>query len=209
MKKIILGLSITAASLLAGDNMLADGATGVKVGTLGIGIEYAVKVNEKLDLRLGVNKYDYSASGIESGVNYDIDLNLQTIAAIADYHAFDNGFVLSAGLMYNDNNLDFNANSGTHTVGDTSYTTAIKGEVTFNKIAPYVGLGYSNVTKSAGWGFSTELGALYQGKAKVDLTTTGGGVTTADIEKEENQLEDELSGYKWYPVLSVAVSYKF
>jgi len=216
MKKIILGLSIATVSLFASDCILKDGGVGIKVGTLGLGLEYAAKVNDKLDVRLGVSKYTNSSTGNESDIKYDIDLNLQTIAAIADYHVFGNGFVLSAGLIYNGNNLDFDAQlaSGDHDIGDNTYSAdeigSLKGEVTFNKIAPYIGMGYSNVTRSAGWGFSTELGALYQGEAKVDLSTTGTLATLlADVENEEKELESDLGDAKWYPVISLAVSYKF
>ena len=220
MKKIILGLSITAASLLASENFVEDsfvkyGASGLKVGTLGVGFEYTVKYNEKFDLRFGVNHYSYGDSGTESDIDYDIDLKLQTVAAIADYHVFNNGFILSAGLMLNNNELNFDAkSSATYTIDDTVYTSAqvgtLKGDVDFNNIAPYVGIGYSNATKEAGWSFSTELGALYQGKPKVNLSTTSvNAAVIASVENEEKELQNELDGYKWYPVVSVAVSYKF
>ena len=222
MKKIVLGLSIAASSLLASDCILADGAVGVKVGTLGVGVEYTAKVNDKLDLRLGVNKYTYSDSGIESDINYDIDLKLQTVAAIADYHVFNNGFVLSAGLMYNDNKIEFDAKtSATYTINDVSYTAndigSLNGKVDFNNIAPYIGMGYSNATNAPGWSFSTELGALYQGKPNTSLNVTcGSGLTVAqcntlraDVLAEQSQLNSEIDGYKWYPVLSVGVAYKF
>jgi len=210
MKKIIIGLSIATATLLSAECVFKDGTPGVKIGTLGIGIEYTAKFNEKLDLRLGVNKYKYSSTGTESNIDYDIDLNLHTLAIIADYHVFNNNFVLSAGLMYNGNNIEFDAKSTSVNIGGTAYTgVTLNGKVDFNSIAPYIGIGYSNTTKGAGWSFSSELGALYQGTAIAKLTTSGTAVTAAHLAAEEKELQDALDGFDLYPVASIAVSYKF
>ncbi|MCK5110788.1 MAG: hypothetical protein KAQ94_04650 [Arcobacteraceae bacterium] len=215
MKKIILGLSIVTASLLANDNFITDGAPGLKIGTLGAGVEYTSKYNDKLDLRLGVNYYSHKDSGTKSDINYDINLKLQTVAAIADYHVFNNGFILSAGVMLNNNELNFDArSSATYNIDGTVYTAAqvgtLKGQVKFNRVSPYVGIGYSGATKSTGWSFTAELGALYQGNAKVDLSTTSNNASViASVENEEEALKNELDGLKWYPVLSIGVVYKF
>ena len=223
MRKTVLGLSIAATSLLAGESFLSGGAIGAKVGTLGLGAEYTMKYNDKIDARFGINGYNYDSSGTKSGIDYNIDLELQTITAIADYHPYSSGFRISGGLVLNNNKLDFKGKpTGTsYNINGTIYNTgqvgSLDGEVDFNNIAPYIGIGYSNATKSQGWSFTADIGAMYQGSPNANLSVTcGAGLPAAqctalraDVSAEQTQLQNDLDGYDWYPVVSVGVVYKF
>ena len=218
MKKVILGLSLATASLLASDQLIKEHAVGVKVGTLGIGVEYTGEINNKFDLRLGLNKYDYSHSAAESEIDYDIELNLETFALIADYHPFDNSFTLSAGAFINNNSIDLNAKptGGNYEIDGTTYTAAqvgsLNAKVEFNDVSPYIGFGYNGATKATGlgWSFSAEIGALYQGDPDVKLTTTSTvAAVVTSVAEEQKQLNEEIDGFEWYPVISFGVSYKF
>lgn len=223
MRKIIFGIGIAAVSLIANDEFYKNGELGVKVSTLGIGAEYSMKYSNDLYTRIGINGYNYDHSGTESGIDYDIDLKLQTITLIADYHPFGNGFRLSGGLMLNNNELDFDgkASEGSYTINDVTYAASdigsLDGKVDFKSVAPYIGIGYKNTAKSGDWSFTAELGAMYQGEPNVDLNVNcGSGLSAAqctalrnDVAAEESQLKDSIDGFKWYPVVSVGIVYKF
>lgn len=214
VKKITLG-ALLATSMYA-NNFTQNGGLGLKVGTLGVGAEYTYNYSDKFASRIGINGYNYKKTGSESGIEYDINLKLQTISAIVDYHPFSNGFALSLGAMINNNKLDFNgrATGGNYTINGTTYTSAqvgtLKGNVDFNKLSPYIGLGYNSVSNKKGWSFMAELGALNQGSAKTTLTTTS-SITAVqnDVAQEQQQLNDSISGLKWYPVVSLGIKYKF
>jgi hypothetical protein len=225
MKKIIksLGVATLLSTSLMANSVLDDSSLGVKLGTLGIGAEYTKKYSDNIDARFGINSYNYSTSGEESSIEYDIDLKLQTITAIADYYPTDGGFKLSGGLFVNNNEFEFNgkAKGGTYNINGTTYTAtdvgSLKGDVDFNTISPYIGMGYSSRTKSNEWAFNMDFGVMYQGSPEANLNVTCGSSLSAaqcntlksNVQSEQQQLQDEIDGYKWYPVLSFGTSYKF
>lgn len=223
MKKVIIGLSLVSSMLFAQNNMFDENSVGLKIGTLGLGAEYSTKITDKLFARVGINGYSYEDSGTESDIKYDIDLNLKSFGFIADYYPIGSGFRLSGGLILNYNEADFkgNATGGTYTINDVVYNASdvgdLNGDVDFDIVAPYIGIGYSNVSNSGNWSFTAELGAMYQGDADVDLnvqcstslTTTQCSTLQDNVRAEENQLKDAINDYKVYPVLSFGLMYKF
>lgn len=54
---------------------------------------------------------------------------------------------------------------------------------------------------------------MYQGEA--DVTFSADGILASnqtfmsDLKKEEQNLQDDLSNYEWYPVISVGFIYRF
>ena len=222
-KKIIIALSLATVSLLNAESAFSKHALGVKAGTLGLGLEYATNISSDIDFRVGINGFKYNTDGKKDDISYDIDLDLLSASAIIDYHPFSNGFILSAGVMYNGNEINYKgeADSGSFEINDVVYNAAdvgsLNGKSDFNSIAPYIGIGYSTVTKSEGFHFIAELGVMYQGSASTSLNATCGASLTAaqcttlqaDVAAEEKVFEDETKDYKWYPVASVGVSYRF
>jgi hypothetical protein len=212
-------------------------AVGLKVGTLGLGLDISRSITQKLNVRLSLNGASYSDSGTESDVEYDYDLTLGTAGLLLDYFPMDNEFRISAGAYYNANEFELTgkpAVAGTYNINGTTYTTAdlgaLNGLVEFDEVAPYIGIGWGNSTKKAGWGFSVDVGVMYHGEPKVDLTATKGrGITDAeaaggaaavaattlwnnietDVASEETELLNELNDYKIYPVISFGVTYTF
>ena len=63
------------------------------------------------------------------------------------------------------------------------------------------------------WGFVFDLGVVFQGSPDADLTATGPLASDptflAELAKEEQQLQDEVDDYEYYPVVSIGVTYKF
>ncbi|MBN2823709.1 MAG: hypothetical protein JXQ76_00170 [Campylobacterales bacterium] len=200
-------------------------AVGLKVGTLGLGLDISKSITEKLNLRFNINGASYSTTETEEGIEYDFDLELVTAGLLLDYYPMAGEFRVSAGAYYNGNEftLDANAAGGVYTIGGNTYDArgvTLKGLLDFDELAPYVGIGWGNSTKKAGWGFSVDLGVMYHGEPNVDLTSTcdptqvAGGTGTcatidADVNAEERDLLNDLSDYKFYPVVSVGVTYTF
>lgn len=223
MKKIITGLSLVVISTLSAESAFSNNGLSAKVGTLGLGVEYSTNLSENINLRFGVNGYNYSENDVIDNIKYDIDAKLFTATAILDYYPFSNGFILSGGAVYNGNKVDFKAQAvgGTFDINGVTYTASevgsLDGSVDFNNIAPYIGLGYSTITKSKGWHFVADAGVIYQGKARSTLSVVCGSVLTAaqctqlqdDVLAEKKSFDDDLDSFKWYPVVSVGVAYRF
>ena len=225
MKKIVMSLGLSLGLGMSLNAEIFDNhQLGVNAGTLGAGVEYSTSINEMFALRTGLNAFTYSDSLTESGIKYDADLELQTMSLILDYHPFENGFRLSAGAMYNGNQLKVvgKPEGGNIEINGIPYNSSqvgsVDGKVDFNTFAPYAGFGYSSSkTKSSGFSFNTEIGALFQGSANAKLNAVcGSGISPADcaqiqldVAAEEKQLNKELESFDIYPVVSIGLGYKF
>ncbi len=216
---LILGLLLLPSFSFAEGDYGSRIAIGAKAGTLGGGLEGAVKIVDNFNTRVGFNLFEFDYDGTESDVEYDFELKLLTFSALADWFPFSNNFRLSAGFMINENEINSSAKSSTdYTIGDTTYTAnqvgTLKGNIGFNDIAPYIGIGYGNPFGDNGdWCLTFDLGVIYQGSPEVDLTADGllasDASFTADIKKEEDDLQDDISGFKFYPVIAIGVTYHF
>jgi len=204
------------------DSKSGVGLTG-KVGTLGGGAELNLGISENFSARFGINGYTYKYNGNSSSVNYDFNLQLQTVSAIADWYPFSGGFRTSGGLYYNNNKFSLTALPGSVTFGTNTYTiggstgtndiSSLKSTMTFNTVAPYLGIGWGNpVAADKGWGLVTDVGVLFQGSPKIDLTATCSsscGTFASDLATERAKMESDMSGFKWWPVASIGISYQW
>ena len=221
MKKIVsTALVLLSTTLLSADEPTAFNVA-TKIGTLGLGLDISTPINENLSARFNLNGGSYSDTEENDGNDYEGTLDLMSAGVLLDYYPYANNFRLSTGVYYNGNEF-----TGTATSTDTStlelnnieYTIAelakVNTKVTFDKFAPYVGIGWGNDAHSKGWGFTFDLGVMYHGDAEVDLSPDIkdlekiAEINTA-IENEERNIEDELSDYNLYPVVALGVNYSF
>ena len=218
MKKL---LSIAVALLSAG--LLARGegvAAGLKIGTLGPGIEAVGFLTSNLNLRVAGNYISLNINGGVDDIDYDADLRLASLEALLDFHPFENGFRITGGLVLNNNEMELKGTTSDPTIdiGDQTYPTASVGELigkaTFDEFVPYVGLGYGNaVADDVNFTFSFDLGVVFMGTPDVTLKSTGAlngdPAFQNELRKEEDDAQDFADGIKIYPVLSFGVCYYF
>lgn len=197
------------------DSRSGIGVTG-KIGTLGYGAELNFGLSDSIGARVGLNAFNYKYNDNSGAANYDFKMQLQTVSALADWYPFSGGFRTSAGLLYNNNKLTLNAVPGTggYTIGANTYTSGIssvEATIEFNKVAPYLGIGWGNpVAKDKGWGLVTDVGVMFQGKPKTNLAVTCTTCPTAsDVAAENAKLESDLSNFKFWPVVSIGISYQW
>jgi len=226
MKKIIIGsaISLMAITAVYGQETQEQNMA-LKLGTLGLGIDFSTPINEDIAFRFNVNGATTTRQETVDVTRYDADLKLLTVGALLDYYPSEGSFRLTAGAYYNANKFDLVATPTlveSISVGGNTYTSAdighVNATVEFNKIAPYIGLGWGNKPSSEkGWGFTFDLGAMYQGSA---IATAEAIVNNsapqfiknqiaADVERERVQIEDDMSSYTWYPVIMIGVNYTF
>lgn len=193
------------------------------LGTTGLGAHFSIPLNASLNARIGVNVLNYNHSGSTSNVDYDFKLKLRTVDALLDWFPAENQFRLTGGVIYNGNKIDALGlpAAGTYTLNGNVYNAAtagaLNGRIDFRNIAPYVGIGWGNsAAKSKGWGFSSDLGVIYQGKARTSLSNTGctAGLAVcnqiaSDIAAENLRLADKADDYRFYPVIRIGLSYTF
>ncbi|HEY7214880.1 MAG TPA: hypothetical protein VIC28_09630 [Thermoanaerobaculia bacterium] len=207
----------------------AEVALAGKAGTLGAGAELTVGLSRQVNVRLGLNGYNYSDRREASGIEYDGEAKLRTGTALLDWHPGGRGFRLTGGVVYNDTTIEGSSippASGIYNIGGVPVPASLVGtldaKADFDPLVPYAGVGWGNaVAPNKRLGFFLDLGVIFQGKADVTLipripanspiNTTPGAREALDIllRREEQDLEDEAADYDMYPVVAIGVSYRF
>lgn len=224
MKKPTLYLALIGACFTSGAYAQTTPAVSVSAGTTGIGLHLVMPYNAKTNFRVGFNGYDYSGTGTTEDATYTVSAKLRTVDALLDYFPSAGAFRLTGGLIYNGNKGDLIARprGGTsYTFNGTTYSVSavgdIHGDVEFNKIAPYLGIGYGNAArKDGGWSFAADLGVMFQGTPEVTLRSSDcrAGTDTCsqlatDLAAENAEWREKAEDYRFYPVLRVGLAYKF
>ena len=210
---------VLTAALLLGRNAVADDNFwfGVKAGTLGIGLEASWRPLPWLGLGVGANKYDYTDSGSQAGINYDATLALDTYYATADFRFPLSPFRMTVGAYSNGNEIELVSQPmGIYKIGGDFYTQdqvgTLRSSSTFEDFAPYLGAGF-DFNLFGRVGLALDFGVLWQGDPIVTLTSDGSLENDPDFilarEAERLQLENEVEDFKAYPVVSIGFNFNF
>jgi len=198
--------------------------TSARVSTLGAGVEIKRTLGSNLAARAMLNGFNLSLDEEYSDVNYDGDLKLKSGGLVLDFHPGGGWFRMSAGILLNGNRLDVDAEptAGTFEFNDVTYSVAqvgtAQGEADFNSIAPYAGIGFSKSPGAdGGLSISGDLGVVFQGSPSFDLDVTCGAAVPAvtctrlqsDADAERAAFEDDADEYKYFPVVSLGVGYRW
>lgn len=198
--------------------------TSLKVGTLGLGVDFAMPINQYFYARININGGILSIDTSRESVNYNNDLELLTAGALLDYYpSKEHSFRISAGAYYYANKVKSigRPNLGNYDIGGTVYSSAELGSLDINldfpKFAPYIGLGYGGKELHKGWNFSMDIGLMYHGKSDLSMNVNRSSIITnaryttivTDAEKERQDMEDELNNFPFYPVLMLGMNYNF
>jgi hypothetical protein len=194
-------------------------------GTTGFGLGIAGPLSDSMTGRLGFDTWKRTLTKNDANGNYSLDLKLQTVNMLVDWYPFSGSFRTTIGLVANGNKATLSAvPTGTnYTFNGQNYTASdvgsYSGEMKFNSTAPYLGIGWGNpVAKGKGLGFVTDIGVLFQGSPKISSTVTCGaaiaGTPTCtslqnDVATSTTQLQSDTKNYKYWPVISVGLSYNF
>ena len=214
MKKHILAVALSALTLPA----YADTTVNGKVSTLGLGVEAAFPVTETVDGRIGVNGFNYTFNKVTSSngnsTTYNGNLDMQSLQAMTDWHPWQSSFRVTGGLVYNNNKYSGTAQptNGIIYLGGTPYNFAgasVNATVDFNKIAPYLGIGWGRTLKNSGFSFTSDIGVLYAGTPNTSVTPVNFIATPSDIANANASLKDALNSFKFYPLVSVGIGYSF
>ncbi len=194
-------------------------AISPSVGTLGLGGELTTRVTSNVNARIGVHAFSFDFDGTESDIEYNVDVDLLSFTGLLDWHVFDDSFRITGGILLNESEVDMRARPATPlTIGGTSYTAAqagtVSGSLDFDDVVPYVGIGWGNPFRSEqGLSLALDLGVVFMGSPDVSLSANGTLASDqafqAELAKERQDIEDEWSDFKYYPVLSLNLFYRF
>ena len=212
-------------SLLTSGNGCAEENIGldVKVGTLGLGAELSTSLLPDTRLRGGFNYLSYSFDSTLSGLDYEFEPEFNSFSLLFDYHPFSGSFFLSGGVYFNNNSVGVTGSAPDDLVPaafrDFAFLTdevSVSGDVEFRPVAPYAGLGWRSNSQESGWGVALELGVLFQGPPEVNNLRINAPIDVNQITEvqdflaeQEQEIEDELSKFEFYPVAAAMLTYHF
>lgn len=221
----------TGLSTISLNVQALDLSIGAKGGTLGYGMDLGLELNGKLGVRTGFNQFDFNYDGeinnstssgsitAQNSAQYTTTFDFNTVQLLADYHPFHSGFRLSAGAMLNNNKLTGTAVAGDQTITIGNYTSTQGAdlradvEITFPKVAPYLGIGYdASARNKSGLSLTYDLGVMFQGEPTASVELSGADanqVSQADIDAEVANVNDTLSSFNIYPVMNLGLAYTF
>jgi hypothetical protein len=224
MKFRTLKAMLAATALLASGTAAADIGAGVKAGTLGLGLEARWDPPVPwFDLRVGVNSYDYSDKAGYAGVDYEATLALDSYYLTTNFKFPASPFRLTLGAFSNGNEVqlasqdlggaDFSIGGSTFLASDVG---TLESVTSFSSTSPYLGFGFDFELFGKA-GLNLDFGFLWQGEPQVTLDATGLNSAPAQVqdllgqalEVERQELEDEMSNLKAWPVISLAFVYNF
>lgn len=210
---------------------------GVKVSTLGAGAEVAVRVTHRTNVRAGFNAITYSRGFDKDGIHYDGQLNLKTFEAHYDVFPWAKSFHVSGGVLVYavdpvtakssvPGNQTFSL-GGVDFVSDPTNPVTGSGKMVFRRAAPTVTFGFGNLvprSEHSHFSIPVEFGVAFQGAPKTTLTLAGNACDPSglncrpvasdptvqnQITSEQNKINNSMSFFKVYPLISVGVGYKF
>ncbi len=208
---------------------------GLKLSTLGAGIEAAIPLAARANLRSGVNFFQYNRAITNDGIHYAAQLNFRSAEAHLDWYPFG-GFHVSPGvLFYNGNRLTANASvpggqnftlNGTAYQSDSTNPVTGTGKLDFVKVSPSIMLGFGNLIPRSGrhYSFLFEVGGAYQGSARVALNLAGSVCDTtgnfcrsvasdptvqANVLAQQQKIRNDINPYRFFPVISLGVGFNF
>lgn len=225
---------LLAASPLAAPPALADNA-GITVGTSGLAADWTVPVGQQLQTRVHLSYLKADVDEESDDVKYAIQFDNVQLGVLLDWHPLDGGFRVSGGLVTADFEFDMSADAQSdYKLGDdeTQYTGNLRldGGLDFNRVAPYVGVGWGAAVGETGLSFVADIGVLLIGKPTLGLDASGtacegtGDVCNVgslqvdvaanaqfqrDLEEERIKAQKDLEDFSFYPVINLGMSYAY
>ena len=200
-------------------------AVAPKVGTLGIGGDAVVKLAPRVNARVGVNWLDLKLNRTMSDIDFAAHVNYLSYSALLDWHLFGGPFRVSGGALFNQNKASLGVTPTKKLkVAGQEYEPGVIGTLTTDlrygqEIAPYVGIGWGNATRSGRFGLLVDLGVAYTDAPNVSpFSSTGTGMTSQDqigrdfrksLAQQRSDMQDTLDSVRFYPVIALSLFFRF
>ena len=205
-----------------------DIGLGLRAGTTGIGGELGFSITPKLIVRGHFTALSQTVKEEEVGDDPKMlgsgKAKTGAIMGFLDFHPFGNSFRLTVGAGKNQfdvsasvvpaENVCFGDKNQQGVCDGKEMTPERLGTLSANvtypsSIHPYAGIGFGNLA----YGRSTvtflfDAGVTYAGSPEITLTNDGLFSPTTTTENVQT-LNDGIESFKWYPVVSLGLGFRF
>ncbi len=208
--------SADAFSQLASKNFGSSVYVNAGIGNVGF-FGFAYYLNPNARLRADLTAYQ-STGNIESihSTSYLVDKSNYSLGTYIDWHPFQNGFKLSAGI--NVNRMQQKVTSLRNSTITVNGKNAVAGNnyldisYSFPKVTPYLGFGYESGTgNDFGWNGIAELGVMigrYDAEAKTNLLGES-NITLEDLNLQIDANRNALFKSRYQPIVKVGLKYGY
>ncbi|HEY6770036.1 MAG TPA: hypothetical protein VI386_35295, partial [Candidatus Sulfotelmatobacter sp.] len=191
--------------------------------------ELATRVTEGSNIRLGFNDFAFAHNFNNDGSLYTARLNLFSLQANYDWFPYHGSFHISPGVLYNGNRMKAGTSSnGAAQAEPGIFDNPVTGSarIEFSKFAPMLLMGWGNMIPRSGKHFSVpfEFGVVYHGNPKASLQMNPivcnpnnfmcqeaslDPSIESGFQDEQVKIRKEVSPFKFYPVVSIGLGYRF
>ena len=208
-RKLLTALAATLAATAVHANDLSFYSP---LSASGFGLGAAFGLSSRIDLRVEYAGIALSRSGLREGVDFDARHGLAAMSVVGDwYFGSQTGFRLGAGLVSPGSQLSGFSRIGGLTPVGTAYPGSGGSGINLSSdlarvMSPYVGLGWgTRMSQDRGFGLRADLGLMY---SRPDARLGVGGLAAESL-ADQRRLQDAYDRYRFYPVISAGMSYRF
>lgn len=196
-------------------------AVAPKISTLGYGADLIVGLGSYVHLRAGAHRGDVTRDLTHNEIEYEGDVELSSENLFLDLYPGGRSFRVTIGAIRNDNIYEARSTENTIVeVNGIPYPVALVGRIravaTTDEVGPYVGIGFGNAFRGGSrFRVLFDIGAYAHGEPVVDLIAEPNpGIPLpptfeADLAAEERSLQEDISEYEIYPVVSLSLAFRF
>jgi hypothetical protein len=190
-------------------------------------------------VRAGFNFGSYSRDSTEDDIEYEAKLKFSGGKLLLDIKPFAGGFRISTGLYTTPPELELEADGqDDYEIGDREYRgdLSLDDDIDLGSSAPYLGIGWGGTTNTTGFCVSFDVGVMFADSPKVGLDVTGRACDAtansacdpngeegfdvngdnaaaqefqAELDREIAELEDDAKDFDLWPVIQLALHYRF
>jgi hypothetical protein len=220
--KVVVGpvLFLGLISMAHAATPFPDVAIGPIFGTTGVGVQISTPiVPNYLNLTTGYSTFGVNFHITSDGQGYKAKLNLGGIPIYLSVFPFASNFHLDAGIFINQTRFDGLAvpgPNGTYRLNGTDYPAAevgpLSSETHFDKVAPYLGIGWGNPFIGSNWSFIANAGVILEGGARTRISAPylqSNPFAQGDIAQAERAYNKSVSVMDAFPVVNLGFTYRF
>jgi hypothetical protein len=205
MKRLVIACCFAISASAHAADVFVEAHAGA---LLGYGAEAGVDFG-LVRVRGQFNSFDYDTDLEIDDNDFDVSLALDSRGVLVDLHPFAGAFHFTGGLYDNQNMASGDAKGVVLVNGKPAI--GVSADADFSSTAPYVGIGWLFGRDNKGLVAHLEVGVLDNGDADVSLyvPSFNGAVTAEDVAIEEREMEEDLEGFGFFPVIKLGVGYYF
>ncbi len=211
-----LSLSILLLALVVGTSPAAAQEYGLalKGGSMGVGFEGTVVLNDYFDFRGGLQFLPLDLSRTFDDVEYTVSLPSPNGLAVVDLYPLGPAgrvFRLTAGLFYSGRDMNIETViTGSTEIGDRVYTPLeigkLEGQIKNSDFAPYVGVGLGSGVGEL-FGFYLDLGVALRNPPEATLSADGtlrkDPIFQENLDRERRKIQEDAEVLRYFPVIAV------